>query len=244
VTDEQTTGTTSADDGDAAVPTPTTGTPTDAGRDAGASSEPDYKQLYLASKDKIEAANRMEAELAQLRTRREPPPDEDEDDLDEAAQGDGVDWDVVADFARRGDQVAKAQLANRRMNIELAKNVRDSFQLRDIDDRDERKEVLAHFAKNKHRLGDIGAARAEVRERKLETENVRLKRELELARKQPPTDVVRTHSREVSSTEQKTRYMAESDFDREQAELRAAGRHDEAMARQRELMSGAIDFTK
>lgn len=238
MTTDETTGTPGTDDGDAAAQTPTTGTPGTDDRDA-TTGEPDYKQLYLASKDKVEAANRMERELAELRAARDAEPEDEPDDA--GTDGDGVDWEKVADYARRGDQVAKAQIANRRMQLELAKNVRDSFQLRDISDATERKEVLAHFAKNKHRLGDIGAARAEVRERKLEAENARLTKELELAKKKPPTDVVRTHTREVSATETKARQIAGADFDREQAQLRAQGKYHEALQRQQEVLAGKIE---
>lgn len=246
MTDERTTGTPPTDDGDAAASTPTTGTPGGDGRDAD-SSEPDYKAMYLASKDKIEEANRLKAENDALRMRADQPPADQDDDEEAPAGDDGnglptkVDWARVQDYASRGDEVAKAQIENRILIERLARNTSDTFTLKEID-KAEQAEVKAHYQKNRHRLADIKAARAEVRERKLDAENQRLTKELEAARKQPPTDVVRTHSREVSSTEAKARKMSYAEFDQRQAELIAQGKRSEARALSRKLSNDEIEL--
>jgi hypothetical protein len=240
VTNEQTAGTPGQDDGDALEQSATTGTPELDDRDA-ESSEPDYKALYLASKSKVEEANRLKAEIEALR-QREPQPPAAEDDDEPAPIKDDVDWEKVQDYARRGDEVAKAQLANRAMYLELARDVRDSFGLRDIEDKAERKEVLAHFAKNRHRLGDVQAAAAEIRARKLDTEVARLRQELEAVTKQPPRDVVKTHAREVTSSEAKARKMTYEQYDAQIAALESQGKHREARAMGLKVAKGEIEL--
>lgn len=239
---DETTGTPAQDGGDAAG-TPTTGTPDADGRDA-TSGEPDYKAMYLSAKEKVERANTMEAELKELRARSEPPPaahDDDDDEADESVPS--VDWKKVQAYADAGDEVARAQIANRKLQLELARNVRDSFHLRDISDTSERQEVLKHYHRNRHRLGDVKAAEAEVRKMKLETENADLRKQLEAAKKQPPTDVVRTHSREVSASEAKSRpKMTYAQFDQQKAALESQGKLSEARALAMKLERDEIEI--
>lgn len=240
----KTTGTESGDGGDAKA----TGTPDDSGRDAG--SEPDYKKMYLESKDKIEDANRIRAERDVLKERLEQAPAATDDE-----PADGVNWAVVEDFARRGDEVAKAQVQGRAESAQLVKALIDRDQLRDIEDQKLRQETYELYQKNRSRFGDpraaldhIQAQRLDQDKKKLLEENEKLRAALAASSK-PDTDVVRTHMRDVPASEHKIREMTRAEWDADQAryerqwsnqenpDINASG---ERMARQRELRAGKI----
>jgi len=260
VNDEQTTGTPAPDDGDA-HDSATTGTPEADGRDAGTSSgEPtadDYKALYLKQKSEVEEARRLKAELEQLRARPEPPPAaHDDDGEDDSEDDEGLLTDderaELIDLANRGDRASKAALKQdralrqmRQREGALVRNIADTLHLKDISDEAERREVYNHYARNRRRLGDIKAAHAEVSARKLAAENAKLRADVERLSKQPPRDVVRTHSREVTSSEAKARReMTYAEFDGEVARLKAAGRYREAMKLQTQLDADEIGIKK
>lgn len=246
--ENKTAGTTPQDDGDAAG-TPTTGTPEGADRDASSdepSGEPDYKALHLANKQTIAE---LKSTIEALGTRAPQPPAAEDDEENGSDDGDEetVDWDQVREFAKRGDPVAKAQIANARRLMRFEQTVANTILLRDIDDKSEREEVKRYMlaSQKRGRHIDIKAATAEVRERKLADENTRLKQELEMAKKKPPQDTVRTHVREVSARQAKDREipkMTYAEWDTEQAELQRQGKFKEARARQFALNAGEIDL--
>ena len=246
--EKDTAGTTPQDDGDAQG-TATTGTPDGAGRDGTSdepSGEPDYKALHLANKQTIAE---LKATIEAIGTRVPQPPaaDDDEDSGSDDGDEDAVDWDQVREFAKKGDPVAKAQIANAKRLMRFEQTVANTILLRDIDDKGEREEVKRHMLANQKRGRplDIKSATAEVRAAKLVQENERLHKELEQARKKPPQDTVRTHTREVTARQAKDREaqkMTYAEWDNEQAELERQGRHREARERQFALNRGEIDL--
>lgn len=246
--EQQTTGTPEPDDGDAQG-TATTGTPAADDRDASSTSttEPDWKAIALANKSKVEEANRILADHARARV-ESPPADSNDDD----GQGGDEDkyWQETEDFARRGDPVAKAAIHAREENKQLRRTIADTFTLRDITDKDEQQEVYKHYQRNRHRLGDVGAARAEVRERKLADKVATLQKELDASKaatqkRVQTSDVVRTHSREVPAKEaNERRKMTFDQFDAEVARLKKAGQWNAAMQLQQELNRDEIDIDR
>ena len=236
-----TTGTPTQDGGDAAEHAPTTGTPAAEGRDAG--SQTATEEQVLAWKAKAEEANKVPGLMARIdeleeRQAQSPaaPGDEPDDDDDE------VDWDQVRYHASRGDATAKAQLKQQKENAELRAELREMQEgirlLRQLDaipDKDEQKEVTKHFKQNRHRLGDINAARAEIREKKLEVENDELRKQLAAAAKKPPSGPT-TGEREVPASAMKPTEMTRADWDAEQASFpdTPEGAKDR-MRRQREM---------
>jgi len=220
MTDDPKAGTTSGDDGDAALE-PTTGTHTEAGRDAEPS---DIAKLNMEWKAKAEAYNaerkaREDAErrLAEIEARRPSPAaerdDAADDDLSRYVPG-------AQDYAGRGDAVAglSVAMAKRLQKLEEEREIdrrlqADREQLREIaPDPAYRKAVAEHYLKNQHRFGDPLAAH-----RDLEAE--RLAKELDDARKRlasyerKPTDVVRTEIREVPGSEVRTKKMTLAEFE-------------------------------
>ena len=222
----ETTGTPELDGGDAAQADGRDAS--EAGRDA-ESKEPDYKTMYLEAKGKVERTNALEAENAELRSRAEQPP---------AAQpnGQGAEdeayWADVKHWADKGDAVAKAMLNQRDEQERMAYAMSATYELLDIEDRDTRRAVAKHMQRNANRNLDVRAARSEVEAQKLAKErltlaeeNAKLKSALEAAQKKPPTDVIRTATREITSQRSgnTTESMTEAEFDQRQAELKAQG---------------------
>ena len=171
----------------------------------------------------VEERNALEAEVAELRNRREQPP---------AAHANGSDdrgkayWDNVRKWADKGDELAQVMLMEREERERMAYAMESTYELLDIDDREERRAVADHLRKNSNRGIDIRAARSEVAKSKLEQENARLRAELEASRKKPEkaaTDVIRTAGREITADKMGTQTMTASEFDRQVAELEAAG---------------------
>jgi hypothetical protein len=233
------TGTPSPEDGDAGESTQKTGTQDKDGRDGQAQS--DTEKLNLTWKEKAERVNQLEAKLAELEERLKQSPAASE--RNERGTQDDDDWDRVADFAAKGDPVARAQLRLRQALVEHAVTTTHESQIMEMPEA-ERREVREHFQKNRHRLGDPQAARSELRERKLSAENEKLRAELEKASQRPDTDVVRTHHREVPASEHKVRTMSPEEFDAEQARLAAEGRHRDKMAMQRDYAEGKIELKR
>ena len=221
----------------------TTGTPE-------SSREPDYKTLYLQSKDKVEEANRMRRENAELKARLQQSP--------AAANGRGqarTDRDeqinrLATEFQ---DPLAQGHLELKmELRKELAQTIEGISQLRELDkikDETEREETLRHFEENSHRLGDVKAAHNEIKAKKLEreneamrTEHTRIAAELKRISGRPDPGVARTAVREVPATEHEVRLVTMKDFDAQIAQLGREGRHSEKMRLQQQLAAGKIDF--
>jgi hypothetical protein len=225
--DEETTGTTEEPTGDA--PEETTDSGSEAGRDA--ASEPDYKAMYLAAKEKVEEANRLAERVKELEGRQpESPAEEDDDDslTEEELHG-------VRHWAGQDDKVARAALKLAKQNARLEKRLNDLefatgtvYRASDIEDKALRREVLSHLNNNRHRLGDFEAAYAEVmakkREDMLSEQGAELEKLREALKKSQghknDSEVVRTEARDVSATEVKAKKMTLAEFDAEQARIR------------------------
>lgn len=238
--DRTQTGTPEQDGGDAAEQTPTTGTPATEGRDGGAS-EPDYKSLYLGLKPELEAKNDKlrEYESRAASPPAMPPTNQQPDPRSEYRN-------QVYDLARRGDPVAMAQVETWEWQDASVKAGRDQGQLMAMPE-GIREQVFQHYEKNRHRLGDPIAARAEIengsnakRLAELEAEIKRLKGQTS----RPDPDVVRTFGQEHTAAQHKDRIsMTGAKFDAEVKALKDAGRFREAMNRERMYANGDIQIT-
>lgn len=136
------------------------------------------------------------------------------------------------------DPVAAEVLALRE---ELSMTVQELANVRALDritDEAKQQKVKDHFNKNRHRLGDVEAARAEIEREELserakeqQAEIDRLKATLAATSKRTNPDVVQTHTREVTAAEQQSREMTKAQWDERQAQLEAAAQAGDAEAR-------------
>jgi hypothetical protein len=232
---EQTAGTPNPDGGDAGEHTPTTGTQGEDGRNA----EPEglgtiTREEALAWKAKAERVNQLESKLSEMEAQRPAPAVATPADTEDEAY-----WSEVEKFATQGDPVAKALLRQRERDERRERDIIDAFQLREIADAEERQQVAAHYLKNRHRYGDVAAARDSLRVSKLEADNKRLLDALKAAQaKQPDPDVVRTHSREITARQNDARKYTRDEWQKEQAELEESGNYAEKIKRQMDLRQG------
>ena len=239
--EQETAGTPEQDDRDAGESS-TAGTPEPDGRDAQASS--DVERLNLEWKAKAERVNELERSVEELRARLEQSPaasgKTSNDDDDESY------WSGVEEFSGKGDPVARGtkklrdKISQLEDKLERTINaVSNTMEARDITDVDERKAVEKHFLANRHRLGDIRAARNEILADKREREVEHLRAELAKYSKKPDPDVVRTEGREITAAQNKTRKMTVAEFDRLAAKLGAT----ERMKLQGQLERDEIELT-
>lgn len=180
----------------------------------GGLSPEDTEKLHLTWKAKAERVEALEAQLAALQAQQQPPAADEGEDDDEA---------LIRENLELGQKDAAARLAakNALYMRQLVREIGFSQQLRDIPDTQERKKVLEHFQKNRNRLGDPNAARAEIQaqeyaetNRKLAEENARMKKALEAAQVKPP-DGVPTHLRGSPESTKGVRQMTKAQWDRE-----------------------------
>jgi hypothetical protein len=235
VENQETAGTPSGNDGDAGD-SQTTGTPQTDDRNA---PDSNIAKLNLEWKLKAERANELERRIAEYEAREQSP-------AAQQPQGDDRITQLRAaaqEFERKGDPIAALQLIQDARIEELARDTQFALQIRDLP-LEERQEVYNHFQKNRHRLGDPAAARSELREKRFEDENKRLREELTKASRRPDPDVVRTEARDVPASEHKKRTMTEREFDNQIAALHHASRHKEKMAMQIALRNGDIELSQ
>lgn len=234
----ETTGTQGQEGGDAGVDTQTAGTPGAEGRDAQSKGD-DLTKLNLEWKGKAETLNALFAsygvnsaeELKELLAQSPAAPVDNGTDAggdDELERG-------AEEWVGKGDAVAKyatSKIKKLEERIEqLTRGVGDAFAVREIPEA-ERKAAVAHYQKNRHRLGDVNAALAEIRAPKLAAENARLSAELAKLQKHPDPDVVsapRTAGREIASTQTNKRKMTLAQATAEADRLRSEGKHHAAM---------------
>jgi len=232
----QTTRTPGQDGGDPVEKTPDAGTPGGDERDAG-SGEPDYKALHLANKDTIEKLGQKVAEL-EART-AQPPAAQDADEYEEP---EGEDWvEPAGKFAKDKDPVARGLLAERAARLQDRKDLVDYLALERLPAED-KDEVRALYQKDWRRLGNVRAAHNEIRARKLEAENAKLREDLaRRERNKPDPDVVRTHPRgEVTHSQNEARKVTQAEWDREQAALEDAADAGDAEARAKKYAQQAL----
>jgi len=202
--------------------------------------EPDYKQLYLTK------TKNLEEEVNRLRAERES-----REALAPAAPADSFDTQLQEDFVRLQDRdpeaarvlqaIVEAQDLTRRQLESKLQQALDRAEI-PIDERDE---VERHFKANRHRLGDLKGARAELRAVKLEAENRQLREQAEArTTRQPDPDVIRTMTREVPASDAKQRRkMTGEQFDAEAARLEAAGDVTGAMKLRGQFNRGEIEIS-
>jgi hypothetical protein len=249
---DDTTQTTQPTDGDAGEHTPATETGPE-GERAGTSEGDYHKRQALENKVKAEKLNALLAangvssveelneRIAQSPAAPSHEPPDDDDDPDDAERR------AVGEFAAKGDPVARyAQKLEQRLD-RLTKGVGDALTARDIPDAVERKAAVAHYQKNRHRLGDLSAALAELRAPKLATENARLTAELARLQNKPgDPDVAnapRTGGQETTTPTTTKRKMTGAQFDAEVARLHAEKKHHSALNLQRAYADGDIVLT-
>lgn len=153
------------------------------------------------------------------------------------------------------DPVAAEVLALRE---DLASALNEVSNLRELDqvsDTAKRQKIAKHFNENRHRLGDVRAARAEIEREELSEQltkereqTEKLKRALEASAKRSGPDVVKTHALEVTATEHQAREMTRAEFQSRQKQLMDAGNagdreaHKQRMREQRLLREGKIVY--
>ena len=246
--EEQTAGTTEAQGGDAAV-TQTTGTETEAGRDAGTQS--DTERLNLAWKVNAEAnarrAAELEAENAELRSRQQSPAAE-RDDLDPRQKRKRE----VRAWAEKNDPVAAEVLSMRdeiREDLanELLRQEHDR-QLDRITDEAKKEQVKKLFESNRHLYGSPDVAREAIERREYAAENERLRKQLEGRQQQKKDELkeaVPTHAKgEPKEAKTEVTKMTFAEFDTQVDALRAEGREKEVMELQGRARMGKIDLTR
>jgi len=131
------------------------------------------------------------------------------------------------------------------LTVQELANVRE---LDRIKDDDKRTKITKHFNDNRHRLGDVKAARAEIESEELamqvkeqQAENDKLRKALEASSKRPGSDVVQTHAREVSAAEHHEK-MTQAQWNDRQAQLERqadAGDLEASRLRRREQVQRA-----
>ncbi len=221
---EQTTGTPAEDGGDAAE-TQTTGTPAADDRNA---VDANIAKLNLEWKAKAERTNAAEAELKAIRAR------EAERAQSPAARGADPRAErlrTVAGFANgtigEGPDPVAAEVLALREELSMALN--EVANLRELDrvtDDTKRDKIKDHFNANRHRLGDVKAARAELERDDIAVEleaakerEDKLRKALEATSKRQNPDVVQTHAREVTAAEHQARKMTNADWSARQKQL-------------------------
>lgn len=226
--DEQTTGTTPPVDGDAAVDTPTTGTTDGADRDADA--EPDYKQMYLDAKSKVERVNDLEEENRRLKETSSQTPAASEvhgDDIDSAEEA------RIRSFADQGDPIAKRELKRiERERAEAEQQRTWARQLQKIPDLTRRQEVYNEFMKGGY--ADPVEARAALVER----ENSELRKQVSAnGKRAETTSGVPTGSREgPAPPATKTETMSRAEWETKMDTLD----EDDRRALQRARIAGKV----
>lgn len=244
--DDPKSGTPPVDGGDAAG-TQTAGTPQ--GDDRNADADGRWKEA-LEWKSKAERLNAMERELAEeralraeLEARQTRQPGRDDGDEDEDDRG-------VREWASKNDVVARKVLKLEKKFEERERALISEFgtaleAIDSISDREERKAALQHLQKNRHRLGDLQAAVAEVQGNKMREELERLRKENERLARKPepmndsaPSTIARS---EPQVGKAKPTQMTEAAYDKRCEELAAAKQYRELAKLQSDFAMGRIE---
>jgi len=192
----------------------------------------------------VEALNEKLAQSPAARADiREPDDDDDTDGVDDALER-GVD-----EWVGKGDAVAsyaKKKIAALEQRIDrLTRGVGDAFVARDVEDKTLRDRAVSHYRNNKHRLGDLKAAIAEVEAGDLRKKTADLTAELAALRKKPDPDVINapaTHGREITATNTKKRKMTGAKYDSTLATMYAAGNNRQALDMEAAYARGEIEL--
>jgi len=219
----KTAGTPTPDDTDALEQPGTGGTPVEDDRNAepGEGVSPDRWKEALQWKAKAERVDELERKVEELEGGSQQPPVAESPEVQ--AKSDQIDktLDQAEEFKRRGDPVAALVLEERAERLRLE---RDLILTRQLDrvPADEHDAVLKHFNRNRHRLGDINAARSELREKVLERDLKVANERLAKLEKGPDPEVMNappTHGREINARDTKTRNLTRDAWNRDMAQL-------------------------
>lgn len=210
-----TTGTEPQDDGTSLESAESPGTPEGDNRNAESQDgDKDWKALAISLQEKAAKVNELERKLAELEGDSPQPPVVESPEVQ--AKTDQIDTllEKAEAFKRQGDPVAALALETR---AELLSTQRDLILQRQLDriPQERQDQVLKHFNKNRHRIGDINAADAELRTPSLEREVAELRQKLAKLEKGPDPEVLKaptTHGHEFTARETKKK-LTEADFD-------------------------------
>lgn len=232
--EETTAGTAAPEPGDAAVvETPTTESPSDAGRDA--AQEPDYKQMYLDAKSKVEEANRLRDQVERLQSERAQPqpaaasatevPDEIEELEREAAEF------ANPTDGRKRDPVAALVLRERAERLEHQRNEAWARQLLAIADVDQRRAVYSEFMQGGY--ADPNQARVKIERDQYEKKVGELTEQLANKDKKPEVNnVPGARAREAPAGRPKeVKVMTRAEWQRDQDTLDDDERREQQLRR-------------
>ena len=266
---DETTRTPTAQDGDAAEHTPTAApTPTDERTDQPAADK--AQRDALANKLKAEQMNQLleqtgassfeelaervtQSPAAIAPTRPQPQATDDYEQVRADRQHKIVLLRAKAkEYEAQGDQLAalvldqETRLLQQEQRLDdLAQGTADAFVLTGIQDPKKRDRIAAHYEKNKHRLGDIKAAAAEVAAADLARENKELRDKLAAHERPRDPDVVNAPSfggREITATERTNpKKMTGSELNARVAALEADGKHMAAVALKQQARDGVFE---
>lgn len=243
----ETTGAAPQDGEATGVTTPQDGTPEGQARDA---QDENIGKLNMEWKDKAANWNKIEtlmnaygvSSIDELNERLARSPAAQDESVQDGPIASDDEISEAKGWAKKGDATSRLTLKALEKiekleaeNQRLVRGIEDAFTVRDIPDAAKRKRVVDHFTKNRHRLGDIRAAQAEVEVADNRAEIERLQAELARHRKSgvtpnaPATHVPDSPPSKTTNTKQ----MKQSEFRAEIERLREAGDHEGVMAMQR-----------
>jgi hypothetical protein len=234
--------------------------PEDADREAEAGADDeaqqdrtDWKGMALGLKGRLEERNRLDDEQ-RLRA-AQPSPTADPQMAQAQAEIARIQRAVMAvqAGADQGDPGSVAMMAllseqyqSAQRTIQDRAELNNELALLRIRDEDEREAVRAYFASHRHEVANVSAARKAMLGEKWETEHKSLEKKTKQADEvvaNKRAGVVKTYSRDVPTSEAKSRRMTESDYDNDISRLRSEGDTAGVRKMMRELQSGAVKIT-
>ena len=247
------------------------GTPEGDGRNAG--TDGNIAQLNKQLQEKASRVNAAEAAAARAQAERDaykshlealtrsqsPAANGGDADAQERALVEGLARGAYGDVGPDpvAARVLRAEKRSELLEQKLEMALNEVANLRELDrvqDDAKRDKIKEHFNANRHRLGDVAAARAEIDAKEL-TEQLaqereasdKLRKALEATSRKQNPDVVRTHATEVSAAETQAREMTRAEWESEQARLLRTweetgdkNARDERLRKQRDYAAGKI----
>jgi hypothetical protein len=213
----------------------------------------DWKSMAMGYKARFEERNRIEEESRLRAAQPSPTADpqmahaqEEVSRIQRAvmavqAGADAGDPGSVAMMALLAEQYQSAQ-----RTIQDRAELNNELTLLRIRDEEEREAVRAYFNSHRHEVANVPAARRAMLGERYESERKSLATKTKQAEEvvaNKKAGVVKTYSRDVPSSEVKSRRMTESDYDNDISRLRSEGDTAGVRKMMRELQSGAVKIT-
>jgi hypothetical protein len=213
----------------------------------------DWKGMALGLKGRLEERNRIEEEYrlraAHTSSTADPQMAHAQEEVVRIqravmavqAGADAGDPGSVAMMALLAEQYQSAQ-----RTIQDRAELNNELTLLRIRDEDEREQVRAYFATHRHEVANVTAARKAMLGERYESEKKTLATKTKQADEvmaNKRAGVVKTYSRDVPTSEAKSRRMTESDYDSDISRLRSEGDTAGVRKMMRELQSGAVKIT-